>query len=642
MHLVKSAIAALLGATLVAGCGGGGGGSSPGAAAPVGSTQGPVVTPPVVADGSWLTLTPGTVSLKNYQGETTRFTIKATSTRTFDKPFNAAVIDDKGLVSPQISISKQSDLEYIVGLQTATLAAGTHTTKLQVRLCEDDPKVCSKPLPGSPWSVPLTVEVAPATQAQERITMTPAAVDLVTYDGEAVSMQLGIKFNTTFDVPVRIGVFGGTGVIVPDAMLTQYGLGQYRARLTTAPALALGEHTSTLEVRLCYDDPRECASPVVGSPWRVPVKVTVKPGTNLTTLAAIPGLASWSNDDGNAAHSAYAAASFDPARFTRRWSKPATALGPMGAPAIVNGKLFTVRGNRYSNNDLLAIDEASGEILWSTSIGTGNEAGPPAAVDGKVVVNGAGFYNLQSFDQATGQASANIRLSIYSECRSSTVAGGMVYSSYDRISRFNPATGAVEWSNGVVDAHACAPAVDGGMAYAYAGNKLQALNAASGSLAYSIADQGNTVYNPTGSPVVLGEGMAFVIDGKRLLGFDLNARSRAWGVEGRPVGQPVFANGIVYALGEDGNEVEARAAATGALQWKSAGLTNWSLYAPYERMAVTSNLLFVSGSTTTVALDLASHQVVWSYPLGGELAISDRGVLYIFATNGQQVAINLR
>lgn len=637
MHLVKSAMAALLGAALLVGCGGGGGGNSPGTPPPISNTP-----PPVVADGSWLTLTPGTVALKNYQGETTRFTIKATSTRTFDKPFNAAVIDDKGLVSPQISISKQSDLEYIVGLQTASLAAGTHTTKLQVRLCEDDPKVCSKPLPGSPWSVPLTVEVAPATQAQERVTITPAAVDLVTYDGEAVSMQMGVKLNTTFDVPVRIGVFGGAGVIAPDVMVTQDGPGQYRARLTTAAALAQGEHTATLELRLCYDDPRECASPVVGSPWRVPVKVTVKPGTNLTTLAAIPGLASWSNDDGNAAHSNYVAASFDPARFTRRWSKPATALGPMGAPAIVNGKLFTVRGNRFGNNDLLAIDEASGAILWSTSIGSGYEVGPPAAVDGKVVLNTDGIYNVRAFDQATGQSTADHHLPIYSNCRSSTVAGGMVYGSYDRISKFNPATGLVEWSNGVVEAHACAPSVDGSMAYAYTANKLQALDTATGSLAYSIADQGNTVYNLQGSPVVLGSGMAFVIDGKRLLGFDLNARSRAWALEGKPVGQPVFANGIVYALAEDGNEVEARAAATGALQWKSAGLTNWSLYTPYERMAVTSNLLFVSGSTTTVALDLASHQVVWSYPLGGELAISDRGVLYIFAANGQQVAINLR
>lgn len=131
MRFVQSAIAALLGTTFLAGCGGGGGGgSAPVAPNPGGSAPSTGGAAPVAADGTWLTLTPGSVALKAYQGETARFTIKTTSSRTFDKPFNVAVIDSQGLVSPQISISKQSDLEYIVGLQTAALAAGTHATKL--------------------------------------------------------------------------------------------------------------------------------------------------------------------------------------------------------------------------------------------------------------------------------------------------------------------------------------------------------------------------------------------------------------------------------------------------------------------------------------------------------------------------------
>lgn len=641
MRSVKSGLAALLGMVLVAGCGGGGGGgASPPAPTPLPPPGGG--SGPIIADGSWLTLTPATVSIKSYQGETANFTVKATSTRTFDKPFNVAVIDSLGLVSPQISISKQTDLEYIVGLRTAVLAAGTHTTKLQVRLCEDDPLVCAKPLPGSPWSLPLTVEVATAAQAQERMTIAPAAVDLVTYEGESNSIQIGMKVNATFDVPVYVSVLGGAGVIAPDVAVSKESASQYRAKLTTVASLARGEHTASLDVRLCYDSASECKSPVVGSPWRVPVKVTVKPGTNLTSLAAIAGLAPWSNYNGNAAQSAYVPASFDPARFTRRWSKTETALGLMGPPAIENGKLFSVRGNRFGNTDLVAIDEASGETLWSTNITTGYTVGPPAAVNGKVVVHTDGFAGISVFDQTTGQNLAGKRMNIYSDCRSATVSGGMVYSSFDRLSKFNPATYALEWSNGIVAGPLCAPSVEGSLAYAFTMNKLYALNTADGGLAYTIADQGNVAYNPNGTPLVLGGGMAFVVDGKRLLGFDLGARTRAWVAEGTPVGQPVVANSVVYALAENGNEVEARAAASGIVQWKSAGLTTWSLYAPYEHMLVTSNLLFVSAPTATVALDLATHQVVWSYPLGGELAISDRGVLYIFAANGKQAAINLR
>lgn len=646
MHFVKSATAALLLGAFLAGCGGGGGG---GASAPVvanagGTTPGTGATPPVAADGSWLTFTPATLSLKNYHGETSNIVIGAKSSRTFDKPFNVAIIESQGVVSTQVGISKQSDLEYIFSLRTVPLAVGTHTTKLQVRLCEDDAAVCSKPLPGSPWSIPLTVEVAPVVQAQGRVTTMPTAVNLVAYEGEPVSMQLGVTVNSTFDVPVGIAVAGGAGVIAPNVTVFQDGRGQYRAQLVSAASLPLGEHSSSLLVRLCYDDPRECKNPVIGSPWTVPVKVTVKPGTNLTTLGAVPGLAAWSNYGGNAAHTAYAAASFDPTRFTRRWSKPETALGSLGAPVIVNGKLFAVRGNRFGNSDLVAIDEASGEILWNTSIGTGVEASTPAAVDGKVVLTAYGsMIRLSVFDQASGQAFAINLMNIYSECQAGpTVAGGMVYNSFNRISKFNPATGLLEWSSPMKESSLCAPVVDGSLAYTFASNQLYALNTADGSVAFTIADQGNVAGFPGGVPLVLGDGMGFVVHGKRLLGFDLRTRSRAWLAEGTPVGQPVFANGIVYTLANDGEEVEARAAATGVVQWKSAGLSNWSARTPYARMAVTSNLLFVSGPTATVAVDLASHQVVWNYPLGGELAISDRGVLYIFAAGGKQVAINLR
>ena len=104
----------------------------------------------------------------------------------------------------------------------------------------------------------------------------------------------------------------------------------------------------------------------------------------------------------------------------------------MGAPAIVNGKLFSVRGTRFGNTDLVAIDETSGDVLWSTNIGTGYTVGPPAAVNGKVVVNTDGVIALSVFDQTTGQNLAGKMMNIYSDCRAATVAGGMVYSSFNR------------------------------------------------------------------------------------------------------------------------------------------------------------------------------------------------------------------
>lgn len=90
------------------------------------------------------------------------------------------------------------------------------------------------------------------------------ALDVVTYEGEPRSFPLDLKVNSPFDVPIRIGVFDSTGVIAPDVLLSQPGRDQYAARITTASTLARGAHTASLEVRLCYDEPRECKSPVVG------------------------------------------------------------------------------------------------------------------------------------------------------------------------------------------------------------------------------------------------------------------------------------------------------------------------------------------------------------------------------------------
>jgi hypothetical protein len=56
---------------------------------------------------------------------------------------------------------------------------------------------------------------------------------------------------------------------------------------------------------------------------------------------------------------------------------------------------------------------------------------------------------------------------------------------------------------------------------------------------------------------------------------------------------------------------------------------------------VTNNLAFVSSMKFTYAIDLSTRKVVWTYPLGGMLALSNRGVLYIQAYN-QLVAINLQ
>ena len=648
MHFMRMAAAAVLGASLLAGCGGGGGGDAPAPGGPVGATPGTSGPPPVTPGGAWLTLTPGTVTVSAFEGESTGFRVTGVSSRTFDKPFNMAIVDSKGVVTTDVTISALSQLEYAVDLRTApTLAAGSHTTYLQVRLCEDVPTVCSKPLPGSPWYVPVTVNVASLAQAQQRLTLMPAALDLVTYQGEPLSFELVAQMGGA-SKPVQLAVVDNAGILAQGAAMNPDGNTTYRARLTTSSVLTAGVHSASLEVRACYDDPRDCRSPVSGSPWQVPLKVTVNSGTNLTTLAAIAGLSSWSTYNGSAAQNAYVPASFDPAKFVRRWNRSESTAAETGAPVVDNGRVFIARAGSDGRWELSATSEASGEVLWRYDMGAQAKAGSLAAANGRVFVtsNGAEGAYLWILDQADGRLANKIRrYAPYEYHRAPTVVGDMVYLGDSQgMTKINAATGAVAWENRSMRWASAfwTPAVDDSHAYAVLNDQLYALNTGDGSIGFNLQDDG-LAYNDTTSKVfVLAENMGIAKSRGRLLGFDLQSRTRKWVADTMSMGQPVLANGTVYSLGESGLVLHARAAGTGVLQWTSDWLFDNTSDAYNAHLVVTSNLAIVSSAKGTHAVDLATREIVWTYPFGGELAISDRGVLYIATSTGMLAAINLR
>jgi hypothetical protein len=650
MGLVKSTMAALLGAALVAGCGGGGGGGgSSGAAGSGNTTPASNSSPSVTPGGNWLTLSPAGVSLNAYEDENVRFQIRARSSRTFDKPFNVAVVDTKGVVASDMALTKITDLEYQVDLRTNTMTAGVHTTNLEVRLCEDDPLTCRSPLQGSPWYLPVTVTVATAGQAQERLKLTPAAFDLITVDNEPVSFKLDVASVRSLPKPASIGVFDSAGVLAENTTRAMSTLVSGSIPLSTSSKLAVGEHVTSLEVRACYDNPIDCRSPVSGSPWRVPLKVTVKSGNNLPTLGAIPALSPWNGENGNAAQNAYAPASFSSAAFTRRWIKPELTDIRRSAPVIENGRVFFIEVSA-ARWDVVALSEAGGEELWRRQIDQSSNYEAPAVANGKVFArsSGPGGSFLWTYDQASGQQLARTPSGEFSEMLATPiVSGDSVYLGYSRgIDKFNAATGAFDWQNTSVQSQVAgwSPTVVANRAYAVAGDSVFALDTTSGSVVSSFQDPALTSDGPNAKRLVVAGNTGLVGTSSKLFAFNLQTRNRMWMAETWVIGQPVLANDTVYALTYSsvaGLVLEARAAATGVLQWKSAGLAAGDGNVSNARLIVTSNLVFVSANET-VALDLATRKVVWTYPAGGALALSDRGILYIKSWAGRLVAVNLR
>jgi len=172
MNKIKLFVVGLGSALVLSACGGGGG-SAGAATTPVGTSApapSPITTTPPVTGttpaptptpgGGWLTLSPSPVVLSVNQGQSQAFNVTATSSQTVAQTFSVGIYDSKGLITSDVQVNAQSQLVYVATLHTSpTLAPGTYTTNLEVRLCEDSPLTCRTQLAGSPWYLPLTITV---------------------------------------------------------------------------------------------------------------------------------------------------------------------------------------------------------------------------------------------------------------------------------------------------------------------------------------------------------------------------------------------------------------------------------------------------------------------------------------------------
>lgn len=137
-------------AALISACGGGGSGASGGS------------NPPPA--NAWLKFSTSSLVANVYEGRSEEFEIRVTSTKVIPQTFNIGIFEAKGLISSKVQITALNPMEYRAKLRLAdTIKPGAHQSQVEVRLCEDDPLTCAKPIEGSPWFLPLNVEVKPGT-----------------------------------------------------------------------------------------------------------------------------------------------------------------------------------------------------------------------------------------------------------------------------------------------------------------------------------------------------------------------------------------------------------------------------------------------------------------------------------------------
>jgi len=124
-----------------------------------------------------------------------------------------------------------------------------------------------------------------------------------------------------------------------------------------------------------------------------------------------------------------------------------------------------------------------------------------------------------------------------------------------------------------------------------------------------------------------------------IVSFDTASDTVRWTASGPFAGNPAYDNGVLYATHGSPLELEALSEADGSKLWTWTPPAGSGSFV--GDVLLTRNLLFVSTTGGTYAIDRATHATVWSDPASGALALSANGVLYVQSAH-TIVAINLK
>jgi outer membrane protein assembly factor BamB len=227
-----------------------------------------------------------------------------------------------------------------------------------------------------------------------------------------------------------------------------------------------------------------------------------------------------------------------------------------------------------------------------------------------------------------------------------TIVNGTIYAVSDSygIFAFNAKTGAKLWSNNFPgeQAHAityAAPVYSNGKLFTVIGNKLRKLNAATGALEWSFAEDNDSYYtNP-----VIGSGNVFVavIDNNyHMVAVNMTTGAKSWEypVNTQITVSPVVYNNLVIFGGTDGR-IYALNQVTGALVWtRDFNVYYSNMGASYPPVIYNNMVIVYSGNFGFYGLNPATGSTIWNYkPVGtgpvGVFTVGDGRIYFVASTN---------
>jgi hypothetical protein len=487
-------------------------------------------------------------------------------------------------------------------------------------------------------------------------------------NGTSVNVGVVISPSVSLSNPIYTKVTDPNNVFSPNVTVTANSDGTYTLGLSTSSTASNGNYSGTVVVSLCND--AVCNNPVqtVSVPYSVRIldSQSTWPGNTLTTLSAWSGVADWGTFQGNAAHTGYVPVTVNPDNFTTRWQLPTgctvASFVTCNMITTANGVFFlagSTSSNFQTDNLLYARKEYDGSVVWQYDFKDAFVS-PPAAANGTVYVvagqgNPTNFYGLKAKD---GSLLFNSSMgSQYLSYLTPTIGASGIYTngatgtgSTGGFYAFN-SDGSQAFFTSMAQGDSWTPAVDANGVYAYAGGVLTVVDPKTGATLHSISDPTASTFAASsigGSPVLGASGSVimanYLASQPALVDFNVAKNSIAWAIAGSYRTTPAYASGIIYAANSNPFRLEARSEKDGSLlwSWTPPGVSGGMFEGGFtSEVLLTSNLIFVSTTLNTYAIDRTSHQMVWSYPASGHLALSANGILYIEGSN-TLTAINLK
>jgi outer membrane protein assembly factor BamB len=362
-----------------------------------------------------------------------------------------------------------------------------------------------------------------------------------------------------------------------------------------------------------------------------------------TNSLDIPVAKLWNSYQGNADHSGFSAMTIDPENLSLRWSVtlPLLSTNELHPVVAANGKVYVTNNSYHDTQFVFGINALNGGVNWQKSYGNVHSINAPTLNDNKLyfqTIEDSNSY-LHALNAVNGDSVFSTSYgNQWSRYKAPTAFEGDIYTAggtYGGSYKFDGQTGDELWFQDLQQCDGWTPAVDSDHLY-YFSNGFVIADKSSGA-----AIEKNEEFDIScQTPVLAGSNTALVIYDNNLYAFDTQTADKIWSVEtddyaNRFVETPSAALGKVYANKSGELIVLDQFSGEELWSWRPQNGNNLQ-----GSIVLTLNIAFVQDNINTYAIDLDTHEQVWSYPVSGKISLSKEGALYIAGNNGLLTAID--